>query len=78
VRAAQPGDDFTNGADAGLKFIGLFLGGHAFDNEEDVKNARHASTFAPGEETDTKVSAIYASMFIRPEYMRRFVGDADL
>jgi hypothetical protein len=78
VRAPQPGDDFTNGADVGLKFIGLFLGGHAFDNEEDVKNARHASTFDPGEETDAKVSAIYASMFIRPEYMRRFVGDADL
>lgn len=78
VRGVQPGDDFSNGADVGLKFIGLFLGRHAFDNEEDVKSARYASTLAPGEETDAKVSAIYASMFIMPEYMHRFVGDADL
>jgi hypothetical protein len=77
VRAAQPADDFTNGATAALKFISLVTGSNEFDGEEDVQDARRASAAAPGGATNSNAAGLYASLFIRAEYMRRFGSGTD-
>lgn len=77
MRKKEHPEAFLSGSEAGLKFIGLIIGSHEFDSEDDVLAARQASLHVPEGTAEAKAAGLYVSMFIRERYIEKYSREAE-